>query len=292
MQSTETQLISAFAASWNKVASPALGLPSTLEPLALREVSGDAVAAALAVAVTWPCAVAAPCSGALGGVLVCLLKEEEGAEFDRLLKLTPDGSPRHGVRTLFEAVLYETASSLADSAPVSFGAPAYMDLAADAALLPAVVGDFALLSNFTLCVGDVLNTQGLLLYAPSGSLAPVHVTGAPAQAGAAARPRAQTAPPPAPAQPREEARPRNKERLLEVELEVVVRFGVTSVPLREVVRMGTGAMIELNRAIDEPVELLVNGRPFARGEVVVVDGYYGVRITEIGTPAERAHSLI
>lgn len=82
------------------------------------------------------------------------------------------------------------------------------------------------------------------------------------------------------------------ERLLDVEMDVVVRFGVKDVPLREVVRFGIGTMIELNRTVDEPVELLVNGYPFARGEVVVVDGYYGVRITEIGTPEERSQSLI
>ncbi|HVG39488.1 MAG TPA: FliM/FliN family flagellar motor switch protein, partial [Pyrinomonadaceae bacterium] len=69
-------------------------------------------------------------------------------------------------------------------------------------------------------------------------------------------------------------------------------FGVTNVPLRDVVRMGVGTMIELNRAVDEPVELLVNGRSLARGEVVVVDGYYGVRITEIGASSERALSLL
>jgi flagellar motor switch protein FliN/FliY len=76
-----------------------------------------------------------------------------------------------------------------------------------------------------------------------------------------------------------------------VELDVVVRFGVTNIPLRDVVRMGVGTMIELNRAVDEPVELLVNVRPLARGEVVVVDGYYGVRITEISPASERASIL-
>jgi len=50
-------------------------------------------------------------------------------------------------------------------------------------------------------------------------------------------------------------------------------------------------MIELDRAVDDPVELLVNGHYLARGSVVVVDGYYGVRITEIGEPKERALSL-
>jgi len=83
----------------------------------------------------------------------------------------------------------------------------------------------------------------------------------------------------------------NISRLLDVEMNVVVRFGNTEIPLREVVRFGVGSMIELNRTVDEPVELLINNYPFARGEVVVVDGYYGVRVTEIGSPEERTRSI-
>lgn len=85
---------------------------------------------------------------------------------------------------------------------------------------------------------------------------------------------------------------KNIERLLDVELNVIVRFGLTEVPLREVVNFGIGSLIELNRTVDEPVELLVNNYPFARGEVVVVDGYYGVRITEIGSAEERRQTLL
>lgn len=85
---------------------------------------------------------------------------------------------------------------------------------------------------------------------------------------------------------------RNIERLLDVELDVTVRFGLTEVPLHEVVRFGIGSMIELNRTVDDPVELLVNNYPFAKGEVVVIDGYYGVRITEIGSTEERQQTLL
>lgn len=86
--------------------------------------------------------------------------------------------------------------------------------------------------------------------------------------------------------------PKNIERLLNVELNVVVRFGVTSMPLSYIVRMATGSIIELNRKVDEPVELLVNGRLLARGEVVVIDGYYGVRILEIISQGARALSFL
>lgn len=84
---------------------------------------------------------------------------------------------------------------------------------------------------------------------------------------------------------------KNIERLLDVEMNVTVRFGKTEMPLKEVVHFGVGSMLELNRSVDEPVELLVNNFPFARGEVVVIDGYYGVRVTEIGTPEERTQTL-
>ena len=83
----------------------------------------------------------------------------------------------------------------------------------------------------------------------------------------------------------------NMNRLLDIEMNVVVRFGNTEIPLREVVRFGVGSMIELNRTVEEPVELLINNYPFARGEVVVVDGYYGVRVTEIGSQEERSKTI-
>lgn len=84
----------------------------------------------------------------------------------------------------------------------------------------------------------------------------------------------------------------NINRLLDVEMNVTVRFGKAEVPLREVVGFGVGSMIELDKTVDEPVELLVNNFPFARGEVVVIDGYYGVRVTEINSPEERSQTLL
>lgn len=83
----------------------------------------------------------------------------------------------------------------------------------------------------------------------------------------------------------------NINRLLDVEMNVTVRFGTAEIPLREIVRFGVGSTVELDRTVDEPVELLVNNYPFARGEVVVVDGYYGVRVTEIGSAEERSQTL-
>lgn len=85
---------------------------------------------------------------------------------------------------------------------------------------------------------------------------------------------------------------KNMMRLLDVEMNITVRFGKTEIPLREAVSFGIGSMIELNRSVDEPVDLLVNNFPFARGEVVVIDGYYGVKVTEIGSREERSQTLL
>lgn len=80
-------------------------------------------------------------------------------------------------------------------------------------------------------------------------------------------------------------------RLRDVEMDVTVRFGLTEMPLRDVAALGGGSMIELNRTIEEPVELLINGLPFARGEVVVVDGYYSVRVTEVSPPEKHPNTF-
>ncbi len=85
---------------------------------------------------------------------------------------------------------------------------------------------------------------------------------------------------------------KNIERLLDVEMNITVRFGTADIALRDIVRFGIGSMIELDRTVDEPVELLINNYPFAFGEVVVVDGYYGVKVTDIGTPEERSRTLL
>jgi len=71
------------------------------------------------------------------------------------------------------------------------------------------------------------------------------------------------------------------EAVLDVDLPLVVRFGATSLPIRTLSSLGAGSVVDLDRAPDDPVDLLVGDRVIARGEVVVIDGQYGVRITEL-----------
>lgn len=81
------------------------------------------------------------------------------------------------------------------------------------------------------------------------------------------------------------------EVLFDVELPVSISFGRAQLPLREVLKLTSGSVVELNRTVAEPVDVVVNNCVIARGEVVVVDGNYGVKITEIATHNERLKSL-
>lgn len=79
--------------------------------------------------------------------------------------------------------------------------------------------------------------------------------------------------------------------LLDVELPVCVSFGHAQVPLKDVLKLTTGSIVELDRAIVEPVDVVVNNRVIARGEVVVVEGNFGVRIQKVVSRNERLRSL-
>ena len=100
-------------------------------------------------------------------------------------------------------------------------------------------------------------------------------------------------PEPAAASPRIEEllRQGNLELLMDVELAVMLRFGSRQATLREVLDLASGAVLELDREIQEPVDLVLNGRVIARGEVVVVDGNYGLRVIEVASPQQRVNSL-
>ncbi len=76
--------------------------------------------------------------------------------------------------------------------------------------------------------------------------------------------------------------------VLDVELNVLLRFGQRQLTLREVLDLKSGSVVELDRRVDEPVELLLDGRVIARGEAAIVDGNYGLRVTEIVQPATSA----
>jgi flagellar motor switch protein FliN/FliY len=83
----------------------------------------------------------------------------------------------------------------------------------------------------------------------------------------------------------------NLDLIMDIDLPISVRFGQTEMLLEQVLRLGNGSIIELDRSVDEPVDLLVNNRLLARGEVVITEGHYAIRITQVESPAERIRSL-
>ena len=78
--------------------------------------------------------------------------------------------------------------------------------------------------------------------------------------------------------------------LLDIELPVTLRFGGASLSLGEVMALASGSVIEFNRALDDPVEVLVNGRVVAHGQVVTVQGNYGIKIAEVASRRERLNT--
>lgn len=85
--------------------------------------------------------------------------------------------------------------------------------------------------------------------------------------------------------------PNNMELIKDVPLEVTVRLGKTVMKIRDILELGDGSIIELDKLAGEPVDLLVNGKLVAKGEVVVIDENFGFRVKDIVSPAERLNTL-
>jgi flagellar motor switch protein FliN/FliY len=79
----------------------------------------------------------------------------------------------------------------------------------------------------------------------------------------------------------------NLELLMDVPLQVTVELGRTQKMVKEVLALGPGSVVELDKLAGEPVDILVNERPIAKGEVVVIDENFGIRVTEILSPKDR-----
>lgn len=86
-------------------------------------------------------------------------------------------------------------------------------------------------------------------------------------------------------------RSKTMDLLMDVDLRVSISFGRTQLAMKDVLKLTTGSIVELNRGVNDPVEVLVNQCLIARGEVVVVEGNYGVRIQEIASRQDRLRSL-
>jgi len=79
--------------------------------------------------------------------------------------------------------------------------------------------------------------------------------------------------------------------IMDVFMEMTVELGRTRKVIKEILGMGEGTIIELDKLAGEPVDILVNHKPIAKGEVVVIDENFGVRVTEILSPIERVTEM-
>ena len=92
--------------------------------------------------------------------------------------------------------------------------------------------------------------------------------------------------------PAKESQPsRRLELLLDVPLELSVELGRTRMSIQELLSLGPGSVIELDKVAGEPLDILINDRLVARGEAVVVNDKFGIRITDIVSPTERIARL-
>ena len=85
--------------------------------------------------------------------------------------------------------------------------------------------------------------------------------------------------------------PRDMDFLLDIPLEVTVELGRTRMFIKDLLQLGQGSVLELEKIAGEPMEILINNKLVARGEVVVVNEKFGIRLTDIISPTERVRQL-
>lgn len=206
-------------------------------------------------------------SGALEGT-VTVWVDDAGVRAIAKAMLGGDEAPEPTVaadllRQLFSQAAAATALEQGfEGVMLSSGAPAR-------GLLPGGAAGVALMDGGTAMV--VLTFEGRVTR-PAGDATP----GARAAAGSGAAPGAY---------------PGNLAALLDIDLPLVVRFARTEMSLRSLAQLGPGSMVDMGRSPDAPVQLLIGSQVIAEGEVVVVSGNYGVRITSLVSPADRLKAM-
>ena len=220
-------------------------------------------------------------SGALDGTITLAVSDADATALARrLMGMDEDPGADAVVDTLGE-VVGQAAGGLGQQ-EVAGGAKIRVDGSAErGAALPgedAAVIDVAMDDGTSLRFGCWVRLAADAHAATDGA-ADTHRSQSPA---APARPLAPSAPPPG---------LDNLEVILDIELPLTVRFGRTEMTLQALAQVGPGSVIDLDRSPDEPVEILINEKVIARGEVVVVSGNYGVRVTEVTSAADRIRTL-
>ncbi len=244
-----------------------------------------------------------PFRSGLSGEMAFLLRHREASQLADLI-LGGDGAAKDALDEADLDALKEALTQVAGS-----GAPTLATaLGREVAFAPPTVGEVepgklasllgwhqAFLCAGNLSVQGVLDTPLRLLLSVDVAREMAHL----ARSEAAPAP-GRVAPPVAPkGEAKAAARPApehqnmgNIDLILDIEVEVMVRLGESVVPLKEIQRLRPGSIINLDKDTDAPVELVVNDRVIAKGELVVVGSdHFALRITEIETPTERIRTL-
>ena len=79
--------------------------------------------------------------------------------------------------------------------------------------------------------------------------------------------------------------------ILDIPLEITVELGKVKMPINELLQLGQGSVIELTKAASEPLDIYINNKLIAKGEVVILDERFGIRVADIINPDERVKSL-
>jgi flagellar motor switch protein FliN/FliY len=211
------------------------------------------------------------CSGGLRGEMSLRLPADSILHLAQIFvsePATPDAEVTPDHREAVVELLRQVAGLVATALKTSWGDVQHrLETSAGAPSWPAS-------STTWLRAGDDLSTATLLELHLSAAL----VAALRAEKSDVAKSAASPSPvvPPSPEQSKVKL-----DLLMDVELAVTLRFGSRSMLLREVLDLVPGAVVDLDRQVEEPVDVLLDGRLVARGEVVVVDGNYGVRVTEV-----------
>jgi flagellar motor switch protein FliN len=265
----QQEILTGLANELAGVVSALLGSPATAVPGAGPLIAGWRVTCAI--------------SGTLSGSITLSTSEADATTLARrLMGMDEDPASDAVIDTLGE-IVGQAAGGLGQQ-PVAGGARIRVDGPATQGMPlptePPTVFDVSMEDGTTLRFGCWVRLEGAEALTPESlaGAAPVSL----AATSTSSRPAAQnpTAPP-----------LDNLDVILDIELPLTVRFGRSEMTLQALTQVGPGSVIDLDRSPDEPVEVLVNDKVIARGEVVVVAGNYGVRVTEVISAAERIRSL-
>ncbi len=273
-------LVNRLAQGWARFGAERMQRAVKLEVLSLEAVTGKAASQSVADPELWPAAFLVPLTDNGQGKLIFLLKKNDAQLLERLsaAALQPPAleRPMAAATGLINAVVDDLAG-----AP---GQTSYLDLSTDGALWSELADEALLwLCNCRLVIERESPIEvWLLLLGAAGTL---RTSGTiPETEGALAQEQRRT-------ELGEQTGPMGIDRLLDVELDLILRFGKTEMRLQEVIELEAGSIIELDEALGEPVELRSGGHCLARAELVAVGGYYGVRIVEVTPAAERLRLL-